>query len=38
MLELVERTGAALLNHRPTLGARDVPAILWRAMRWPSHQ
>ena len=36
MLQLVERTGAALLHRRPTLGARDVPPILWRAVRWPS--
>jgi hydroxysqualene synthase len=36
MLELVERTGAALRTRRPALGARDVPAILWRAARWPS--
>jgi squalene synthase HpnC len=34
MLELVERTGAALLTRRPALGARDVPAIVWRAVRW----
>ena len=37
MLEHVERTGAALLTRRPTLSARDVPRILWRASRWPSH-
>ncbi len=37
MLEHVERTGAALLTCRPTLGARDVPLLLWRASRWPSH-
>ena len=37
MLDLVERTGAALLTRRPALGARDVPAILWRAARWRSH-
>ena len=37
MLELVERTGAALLHRRPSLGPRDVPAMLWRATRWPSH-
>jgi phytoene/squalene synthetase len=36
MLELVERTGTALLNRRPALGARDLPTILWRAVRWPS--
>jgi squalene synthase HpnC len=35
-LELVERTGAALLTCRPALGARDLPVILWRAARWPS--
>jgi squalene synthase HpnC len=37
MLDLVERTGAALLIHRPSLGARDVPSIVWRAVFWPSH-
>ena len=36
MLEQVERTGAALLTSRPTLGARDLPLILWRATRWRS--
>jgi len=35
-LERVERTGAALLTNRPTLGARDVPVLLWRAARWPA--
>jgi squalene synthase HpnC len=37
MLDHVERMGAALLSSRPTLGARDVPLILWRAARWTSH-
>jgi squalene synthase HpnC len=36
-LDHVERTGAALLADRPTLGARDLPVILWRAVRWPAH-
>jgi len=35
-LERVERTGSALLTNRPTLGARDVPVLLWRAARWPA--
>jgi hydroxysqualene synthase len=35
-LERVERTGEALLTDRPTLGARDVPVLLWRAARWPA--
>jgi squalene synthase HpnC len=34
ILEQVERTGAALLSHRPTLSKRDVPLLLWRAARW----
>ena len=34
-LEHVERTGAAILSVRPTLAARDVPRLLWRATRWP---
>jgi hydroxysqualene synthase len=37
MLDHVERTGAALLTSRPTLGARDLPLILWRAARWTAH-
>jgi squalene synthase HpnC len=36
ILEQVERTGAALLTHRPTIGKRDVPLLLWRAARWHS--
>jgi squalene synthase HpnC len=35
-LERVEHTGAALLTDRPTLSARDVPVLLWRAARWPA--
>jgi hydroxysqualene synthase len=35
-LERVEGTGAALLADRPTLSARDLPVILWRAARWPA--
>ena len=35
-LDHVQRAGAALLTDRPTLGARDLPVILWRAARWPS--
>jgi hydroxysqualene synthase len=34
MLDRVRHTGAALLTDRPTLGARDLPVILWRAARW----
>jgi hypothetical protein len=34
MLDHVEGMGRALLSSRPTLGARDVPLILWRAARW----
>ena len=37
MLEQVERTRATLLTHRPTLGAGDVAAIVWRAASWRSH-
>src|SRR6185295_1113231 len=33
-LDRVQRTGTALLTDRPTLGARDLPVILWRAARW----
>ena len=38
ILEQVERTGAALLSQRPTIGKSDVPLLLWRAVRWPSSQ
>lgn len=34
ILDLVERHVARLLEHRPTLGAADVPGLLWRAVRW----
>jgi squalene synthase HpnC len=34
MLAKVERTRASLLTHRPTLGAGDVAAILWRCAAW----
>ena len=37
MLEQVERTRPTLLTHRPTLGAGDVAAILWRCAAWRSH-
>lgn len=37
MLDLVERAGPDLLYHRPTLGWRDAPALLWNAARWTSH-
>jgi phytoene/squalene synthetase len=36
ILQQVERTGPALLSHRPTLGKGDIPLLLWRAVRWPS--
>jgi phytoene/squalene synthetase len=36
VLELVERTGAALLSRRPTIGKGDLPLLLWRAARWPA--
>lgn len=35
-LDLVERTGAALLTRRPTLDKRDGLVILWQAARWGS--
>src|SRR4051812_20594655 len=37
ILEQVERTGAALLSQRPTIGKGDVPILLWRAARWQTH-
>jgi squalene synthase HpnC len=36
ILERAERQRAALLERRPTLGAADVPLLLWRAARWES--
>ncbi|HEY6211901.1 MAG TPA: squalene synthase HpnC [Vicinamibacterales bacterium] len=34
ILEKVERARADALTNRPTLGARDAPLLMWRAMRW----
>jgi squalene synthase HpnC len=34
VLDRVDRTRRHLLTCRPTLGARDVPALLWRAATW----
>jgi hydroxysqualene synthase len=34
MLERVDRARPQLMITRPTLGAGDVPAIVWRALRW----
>jgi squalene synthase HpnC len=34
ILERVERHRLSLFTHRPTLGAADVPVLLWRAARW----
>jgi squalene synthase HpnC len=34
ILKRVDEARADLLDYRPTLGARDVPAILWRAAMW----
>ena len=34
ILERVDEARANLLDYRPTLGGRDVPAMLWRAARW----
>jgi hydroxysqualene synthase len=34
VLERVERHRLSLFEHRPTLGAADVPVLLWRAARW----
>ncbi len=36
ILERVDEARAHLLDYRPTLGARDVPAMLWRAAVWGS--
>jgi len=34
VLERVERGRSRLLDERPTLGAADVPILLWRAAHW----
>jgi len=34
VLDRVDRARARLLEHRPTLGPRDVPALVWGALRW----
>ena len=34
ILERVDRQKSALLDDRPTLGAADLPALLWQAVRW----
>jgi squalene synthase HpnC len=35
ILDKLERTGFDVFNRRPTLGAGDVPALVWRAASWP---
>jgi len=34
VLERVNDARGSLMTYRPTLGAADVPAILWQALRW----
>lgn len=34
ILDRVERDRLSLFEYRPTLGAGDVPVLLWRAARW----
>ena len=34
ILERVEHDRLALFDHRPALGAADVPVLVWRAARW----
>ena len=34
ILERVDRCRADALTHRPTLGAGELPLLIWRAMRW----
>ena len=35
ILDRVHEQRAHILTHRPALSRRDVPALLWRAARWP---
>jgi hydroxysqualene synthase len=37
VLERVDRARRELLTYRPTLGGGDLPVLVWRAARWPSH-
>jgi hydroxysqualene synthase len=34
ILDRLERSGFDAFHHRPTLGARDAPSIVWNALRW----
>jgi squalene synthase HpnC len=34
VLDAVEEAAPYLLHHRPALGPRDAPSLLWRAVRW----
>jgi hypothetical protein len=34
VLERLEAAGFDVFSRRPALGAADVPAIAWRAVRW----
>jgi squalene synthase HpnC len=34
ILDRLERSGYDVFNHRPTLGIRDAPGLLWRAISW----
>jgi squalene synthase HpnC len=36
VLERVDAAKRVLLTRRPTLGAGDLPILLWRAVRWPA--
>jgi len=36
ILAKVDRGRRDLLDYRPTLGARDLPVILWHALTWGS--
>ena len=34
ILDRVSKSRATLLHERPTLGAADLPTLLWHAVRW----
>jgi squalene synthase HpnC len=38
VLERVDAARRELLGRRPTLGAADLPVLLWRAARWPAQR
>ena len=38
ILQRLESGGFDVFDHRPTLGKRDIPVLVWQAMRWQQHR